>query len=85
MKRFDEYEVPRGDWFVLDDNVGTEHIFVFLSREPMKTLPGFERPVKSFQPGSPALDRRIAVEHSIARPRVPERRGELEDRRRPTW
>ena len=55
VKRFEEYEVPRGDWFLLDNNVGTEHIFVFLSREPMKTLPGFERPAKSYQPGSPAL------------------------------
>lgn len=55
VKRFEEYEVPRGDWFILDNNVGTEHVFVFLSREPMKTLPGFERPAKSYQPGSPAL------------------------------
>ena len=55
VKRFEEYEVPRGEWFMLDNNVGTEHVFVFLSREPLKTLPGFERPVKSFQPGSGAL------------------------------
>lgn len=55
VKRFEEYEVPRGEWFMLDSNVGTEHVFVFLSREPLKTLPGFERPVKSFQPGSGAL------------------------------
>ena len=26
-----------------------EQIFVFLSREPMKTLPGFDRPVKAFE------------------------------------
>ena len=30
-------------------------MFVFLSREPMKTLPGFDRPVKAFEPGSRAL------------------------------
>jgi serine/threonine protein kinase len=55
VKRFEEYEVPGDTYFTLDGNVGTEHIFVFLSREPMKTLPGFERPVKSFQPASGAL------------------------------
>ena len=55
VRRFEEYEVPRGDWFMLDNNVGTEHVFVFLSREPMKSLPGFERPAKSFQPGSNTL------------------------------
>ncbi|HEX6163196.1 MAG TPA: serine/threonine-protein kinase [Vicinamibacterales bacterium] len=55
VRRFEEYEVPQGDWFMLDNNVGTEHVFVFLSREPMKSLPGFERPAKSFQPGSNTL------------------------------
>jgi hypothetical protein len=55
VKRFEEYEVPGGGWFTLDEHVGTEHVFVFLSREPLKTLPGFERPVKSFQPASGAL------------------------------
>jgi hypothetical protein len=55
VKRHEEYEVPRGDWFRFDGPTGTERIFVFLSREPMKTLPGFERPAKSFERGSPAL------------------------------
>jgi hypothetical protein len=55
VKRHEEYEVPRGDWFMLDNNVGTEHVFVFLSREPLKSLPGFERPAKSYQPASGAL------------------------------
>jgi hypothetical protein len=55
VRRFEEYEVPRGDWFMLDNTVGTEHVFVFLSREPLKSLPGFERPAKSFQPGSNTL------------------------------
>ena len=55
VRRFEEYEVPGGGWFTLDETVGIEHVFVFLSREPLKTLPGFDRPVKSFQPGSGAL------------------------------
>jgi len=55
VKRFQEYEVPQDNWFQFDGPTGTEHLFVFLSREPLRTLPGFERPVKSFQPGSGAL------------------------------
>jgi len=40
------YDVPSGnDWFEFDHNVGTEHLFVFLSREPLSQLPGFGRPV----------------------------------------
>ena len=66
VRRFEDYEVPRGDWFLLDNNVGTEHVFVFLSREPMKTLPGFERPAKSFQPGSANM---IADLRSTIQPR----------------
>jgi len=52
VKRFEEYEVPSGAWFELDENAGTERIFVFLSREPLKTLPGFDRPVRSFERGN---------------------------------
>jgi hypothetical protein len=40
---------------MLSGNPGQEQIFVFLSREPLKTLPGFDRPVKAFETGSPAL------------------------------
>lgn len=41
-----EYEVPsEGGWWRFDENVGTEHLFVFLSREPLSQLPGFTRPV----------------------------------------
>ncbi len=38
-------EVPsRADgWFRFDGPPGTEHVFVFLSREPVDQLPGFER------------------------------------------
>jgi serine/threonine protein kinase len=55
VKRHQEYEVPQDNWFRFDGATGTEHLFVFLSKEPLKSLPGFERPVKSFQPGSGAL------------------------------
>lgn len=42
----EEYAVPSdGGWFQFDDNVGTENLFVFLSREPLSQLPGFTRPV----------------------------------------
>lgn len=54
VKRHQEFEVPGGgDWFQLDDHVGTEHLFVFLSREPLATLPGFQQPVtKPYQTGN---------------------------------
>jgi serine/threonine-protein kinase len=55
VKRHTEIQIPPDDWFQFQGASGTERVFVFLSREPMKTLPGFERPVKSYQPGSPAL------------------------------
>ena len=61
VKRFEEYEVPDGDWFKFDGPPGSEQIFVFLSRERMKTLPGFDRPVDSFRPGSPALVAELAA------------------------
>ena len=55
VDRFKEYEVPQGDWFRFDGPAGTERVFVFLSREPMNTLPGFDRPVKGFEPGSATM------------------------------
>ena len=55
VKRFEEYVVPDDNWFQLQGNPGEEHVFVFLSREPMKTLPGFDRPVTTFERSSPAL------------------------------
>jgi serine/threonine-protein kinase len=60
VKRFEEYEVPQGDWFQFSGNPGTEQVFVFLSREPLKTLPGFDRPVNSFERGSPTLVAELA-------------------------
>jgi serine/threonine protein kinase len=55
VKRHAEVQIPPDDWFEFKGATGTERVFVFLSREPMKTLPGFDRPVKSYQPGSPGL------------------------------
>ena len=55
VKSFEEYEVPQGGWFMMDSNSGVEQLFVFLSREPIMTLPGFDRPVRTFESGSPAL------------------------------
>lgn len=53
VTRHKEYEVPQDGWFEMYPPSGTERLFVFLSREPMKTLPGFEKPVmKSFEAGS---------------------------------
>ena len=45
IKRSEQYQVPNDDWFLFDDNPGTEQVFVFLSREPLTQLPGFDRPV----------------------------------------
>lgn len=55
VKRFEEHEVPNDTYFRLEGNPGQEQIFVFLSREPMKTLPGFDQPVKGFERSSPTL------------------------------
>ncbi|MFM8535749.1 MAG: hypothetical protein ACKOEC_19540, partial [Acidimicrobiia bacterium] len=33
----------------------TEQVFVFLSREPLKTLPGFDSPVRTMERGNGAL------------------------------
>ena len=55
VKRFQDYQIPDGDWFRMDPPAGVERIFVFLSREPMSTLPGFDRPVQSFERASPGM------------------------------
>jgi serine/threonine-protein kinase len=55
VRRFEEYVIPDDNWFKLDGKPGEEQLFVFLSREPMQTLPGFDRPVTTFERSSPAL------------------------------
>ena len=50
--RFGETQVPPAGtgWFRLDDTPGTERIFVYLSREPVATLPGVDGPEPAVQP-----------------------------------
>jgi hypothetical protein len=45
IQRAEEYQIPNTGWFAFDSNPGTEQVFVFLSREPLKQLPGFDRPI----------------------------------------
>ena len=45
IKKFEEYNVPDEAWFSFDDKPGTEQVFVFLSKEVVSVLPGFNRPV----------------------------------------
>jgi len=44
IRRGAEYVVPPDGWFVFDTNVGTELLFVVLSKEPLSELPGFAKP-----------------------------------------
>ena len=50
--RFGETQVPPASagWFRLDDTPGTERIFVYLSGEPVATLPGVDGPEPAVQP-----------------------------------
>ena len=45
IRKGEQYQVPSDGWFAFDANPGTERVFVFLSREPLKQLPGFDRPI----------------------------------------
>jgi len=45
IRHSEEYLVPPDGWFAFDANPGTEQVFVFLSKEPMSELPGFDKPV----------------------------------------
>ena len=44
IRRGEEYVVPPDGWFQFDTNVGTEVLFVVLSKEPLSELPGFAKP-----------------------------------------
>ncbi len=53
VRKSSEIVIPDDNWFQMSPPAGDEHVFVFLSREPMATLPGFSQPVtKPFQSGS---------------------------------
>ena len=41
-----EITIPPAGWFRFDDNAGTEHLFVYLSRTPIEALPGGRSPVR---------------------------------------
>ena len=45
IKRGERYDVPGDNWFLFDENPGTEQVFVILSKEPLNQLPGFKAPV----------------------------------------
>jgi len=45
VTRFRPVTIPPSGWFRFDDTAGTERVFVYLSREPVPTLPGFDGPV----------------------------------------
>ncbi len=44
IRRGEEYVVPPDGWFQFDSTVGTELLFVVLSKEPLSELPGFAKP-----------------------------------------
>jgi len=52
VKRSQEYSVPDDNFFRLDPPAGAERIFVFLSREPLAALPGFQQPVRAYEKGN---------------------------------
>jgi hypothetical protein len=45
VKRLQQYEVPEDGWFLMDENPGTEQIFVIFSKDPLDRLPGLKSPV----------------------------------------
>lgn len=45
IRAFEDYLVPSDNWFTFDKNPGTERVLVFLSKEAVAELPGFNRPV----------------------------------------
>ncbi len=49
IKGFEQYLVPNNGWFGFDETPGIEQVFVFLSREPLAQLPGFNRPVTTLE------------------------------------
>jgi len=45
VRKGQKYTIPSQGWFVFRDPPGAERAFVFLSKEPLETLPGFKQPV----------------------------------------
>jgi hypothetical protein len=64
IRRLEPYTVPSDDWFLFDDTPGTEQVFVFLSREALTQLPGFDRPVTRTETLSASVVDEL--QHSVA-------------------
>jgi hypothetical protein len=45
VRKGQKYTIPSQGWFVFRDPPGAERAFVFLSKEPLNSLPGFKEPV----------------------------------------
>jgi Protein kinase domain/Domain of unknown function (DUF4384) len=46
IEKFKDYKIPSAEGvFTFNERAGTERLFVFLSKEPLAQLPGFQRPV----------------------------------------
>ena len=45
VRKGQKYTIPSEGWFRFDNTPGNERVFVFLSKEPLRSLPGFEAPV----------------------------------------
>ncbi|WP_239491857.1 serine/threonine-protein kinase [Luteitalea sp. TBR-22] len=57
VRRQERYVIPGEDWFLFDETPGSEQVFVFLSREAIPQLPGFDRPVRQVESlAAPVVD-----------------------------
>ena len=62
IRRAQTYPVPSSAWFVFDEQPGTERLFVLLSKEPMRELPGLNRAVTQYATVDPAVVQRLSRE-----------------------
>ena len=49
VQRGKTVSIPSQGWFKFDTSAGTERAFVFLSKEPLTSLPGFKEPVTKME------------------------------------
>jgi hypothetical protein len=62
VRRFEPHVVPSGGSFVFDEQPGTERLFVLLSKEPLRQLPGFNEPVTQVATVEPSLIQQLSRE-----------------------
>ena len=62
IRRAQTYPVPSSAWFVFDEQPGTERLFVLLSKEPMRELPGLNQAVTQYATVDPAVVQRLSRE-----------------------